>query len=52
MHLATCDVDGNPNVRIVLLKAFDERGFVFYTNYGSKKSEELRSNPKAALCLY
>ncbi len=41
MALATCDKDGHPAARMVLLKGFDERGFVFYTNYVSRKSEEL-----------
>ena len=52
MCLATCDKNGNPSARIVLLKGYDERGFVFYTNYGSRKSQELKSNPKAALCFH
>lgn len=50
--LATADARGAPAVRMVLLKAFDERGFVFYTNYGSRKALELEVNPKAALCFY
>ena len=52
VHLATCDSHGWPSARIVLLKAYDQRGFVFYTNYGSRKSQELLVNPKAALCFY
>jgi len=49
MALATVDPDGMPNVRIVLLKGYDERGFVFYTNYESAKGRELLATPKAAL---
>ncbi len=50
--LATADARGLPSVRMVLLKAIDERGFVFYTNYGSRKAIELEVNPHAALCFY
>lgn len=52
MALATADKDGQPSVRMVLLKAADERGFVFYTNFGSQKGRELLENPKAALCFH
>ena len=52
MALATVDADGLPNVRMVLLKGFDERGFVFYTNLGSVKGHELDAAPKAALTFY
>ncbi|KAB1069518.1 pyridoxamine 5'-phosphate oxidase [Methylobacterium planeticum] len=52
MALATCGADGLPDVRIVLLKGFDRRGFVFYTNVGSAKGEELAQNPQAALVLH
>lgn len=52
MALATAAVDGTPSVRTVLFKEFDESGCVFYTNLNSRKAEELRSNPKAALCFY
>ncbi|MEZ5690543.1 MAG: pyridoxamine 5'-phosphate oxidase [Rickettsiales bacterium] len=52
MSLATSTKDGIPSVRMVLLKGLDERGFVFYTNLGSRKASELKENPKAALCLY
>jgi len=52
MALATTGLDGLPDVRIVLLKGFDERGFVFYTNADSAKGEELAQNPQAALVLY
>ncbi len=51
MSLGTVDDRGQPSVRIVLLKAFDERGFVFYTNYEGRKGRQLLSNPKAALCF-
>ncbi|MFN4009504.1 MAG: pyridoxamine 5'-phosphate oxidase [Pannonibacter sp.] len=50
--LATVDPDGLPNVRMVLLKGFDERGFVFYTNLESAKGRELLSARKAALCFH
>jgi len=52
MSLATSTRDGAPSVRIVLLKGFDERGFVFFTNYSSEKGKELEMNPRAALALY
>jgi pyridoxamine 5'-phosphate oxidase len=52
MALATVDGDGLPNVRMVLLKEFDERGFVFYTNVRSIKGCELADTPKAALVFY
>lgn len=52
MALATAAPDGAPAVRFVLLKGFDERGFVFYTNLESRKAEELAANPQAALCLF
>lgn len=49
MILATATRDGKPSARTVLLKAFDERGFVFYTNYDSRKGQELAENPWAAV---
>ncbi len=52
MALATVDAGYQPSVRIVLLKSFDERGFVFYTNYHGRKGRELLANAKAALCFY
>ena len=52
MTLATVDADGLPNARMVLLKGFDQRGFVFYTNLDSQKGRELARNPKAALIFY
>ena len=52
MALATVDPDGLPNARMVLLKGFDERGFVFYTNADSVKGHELNDAPKAALTFY
>jgi pyridoxamine 5'-phosphate oxidase len=52
MALATADAEGRPAVRMVLLKGFDERGFVFYTNLESRKGRELTANPHAALCLF
>src|SRR5687768_10400175 len=52
MALATATRDGAPSVRIVLLKGYDERGFVFFTDYRSRKGTELEQNPQAALVLY
>lgn len=49
MILATADPDGRPSARTVLLKGFDERGLVFYTNYSSRKGTELAANPYASL---
>jgi pyridoxamine 5'-phosphate oxidase len=51
MTLATATRDGQPSARAVLLKGFDAAGFVFYTNLESRKSAELFSNPRAALCF-
>jgi pyridoxamine 5'-phosphate oxidase len=50
--LGTVDEHGCPNVRIVLLKAVDQRGFVFYTNYQSQKGRELLATPRAAMCFH
>jgi pyridoxamine 5'-phosphate oxidase len=50
--LGTVGEGGRPSVRIVLLKAVDERGFVFYTNYESRKGRELLANPHAAMCFH
>ncbi len=50
--LATSTLDGIPSVRMVLLKAVDVAGFVFYTNTESRKGEDLQTNPKAALCFH
>jgi len=50
--LATVDPDGLPNVRMVLLKGYDEHGFVFYTNFESAKGRELLSARKAAMCFH
>jgi pyridoxamine 5'-phosphate oxidase len=52
MALATADAPGAPSVRMVLLKSADASGFVFFTNYGSRKARELTANPRAALCFY
>lgn len=49
--LATANSAGRPSVRMVLLKGVDERGFVIFTNYASRKSRELEENPHAALCF-
>lgn len=52
MTLATATPDGKPSARVVLLKGFDARGFVFYTNYEGRKGRELAENPRAALVFY
>ncbi|MGH2516696.1 MAG: pyridoxamine 5'-phosphate oxidase [Ktedonobacterales bacterium] len=52
MTLATSTPDGHPSARMVLLKGFDDRGFVLYTNYESRKGRELTENPYAALILF
>ena len=52
MTLATATKDGKPSARVVLLKQFDNDGFVFYTNYNSSKARELEENPRAALVMY
>jgi pyridoxamine 5'-phosphate oxidase len=52
MSLATVDAHGRPTARIVLLKGFDENGFVFYSNYLSRKGVELKANPHACLLFY
>lgn len=52
MMLATVGEDGQPSLRVVLLKAVDERGFVFYTNYESRKGRELLAHPQTALCFH
>ena len=50
--LATANNAGEPNVRIILLKEVNSKGFVFYTNLNSPKSQDLKKNPKAAMCFY
>lgn len=52
MALATTGKNGQPSVRIVLLKSFDKKGFVFFTSFLSRKATELKQNPKASLCFY
>jgi pyridoxamine 5'-phosphate oxidase len=52
LALATATPDGAPSARMVLLKEFGERGFVFYSNYESRKGRELEANPRAALLFY
>jgi pyridoxamine 5'-phosphate oxidase len=50
--LATADAAGRPSVRMVLVRHVDRAGFVFYTNYESRKARELEANPRAALCFF
>jgi pyridoxamine 5'-phosphate oxidase len=50
--VATASAEGDPSVRMVLLKGVDSRGFVFYTNYDSAKARDLAANPRAALCFF
>ena len=50
--VATSDTNNQPNVRMVLLKGLSNKGFVFYTNFNSKKGKELKSNSKASLCFH
>src|SRR5947209_884211 len=52
MTLATAAPDGQPSARMVLIKGYDARGFVWYTNYDSRKGGELERNPRAALVFY
>src|SRR5437870_652543 len=52
MTLATADKQGRPSARIVLLKGVDDHGFIFFTNYQSRKAQELTDNPQAALVFY
>ena len=52
MTIATCGEDGTVSARIGLLKAFDDHGFVFFTNYNSRKASQIRDNPHIALCFY
>ena len=50
--LATADANGRPSVRMVLVRAIDEKGFSFFTNYNSRKSRDLEKNPQASLCFH
>ena len=52
MLLATADANGRPSSRVVLLKSFDENGFVFYTNYNSKKAADIGENPQVSLHFF
>ena len=50
--LGTSDKDNSPSIRMVLLKDFNKKGFVFYTNLNSQKGNDLKNNPKAAMCFH
>src|SRR5262245_21372404 len=50
--VATATRDGNPSARVVLLKSFDDHGFVFFTNYNSRKAKQLSENPRASMVAY
>ena len=50
--LATCDNNGTPSNRMILIKGIDEKGFKFHTNAESRKGQDITDNPKAAMCLY
>jgi pyridoxamine 5'-phosphate oxidase len=50
--LATADTNGVPSARMILLKGYDQNGFIFYTNFNSKKSSDLKKNPNASLCFH
>ena len=52
LALATADKNGMPSVRMVLLKDYSNNGFIFYTNFNSKKSNELKDNPNASMCFH
>jgi len=52
MALGTATKDGKPSVRMVLMKGYDKRGFVFFTNYESRKGNDLEENPAASVCFY
>jgi len=52
MTLATADLSGKPSARILLLKGFDENGFIFFTNYSSKKGKEMEENPQASMVFF
>ena len=52
MILATADMQGQPSARVVLLKGFSPEGFIFYSNYASRKGQELATNPQAALLFF
>ena len=52
LSVATSNLEGIPSVRMVLLKGLSEKGFVFYTNFNSKKGSDLKTNPKASMCFH
>lgn len=52
MALATADSQGNPSVRMVLLKGYDQRGYIFYSNYDSMKAQQMKGGSTASLCFW
>ena len=52
MALATADSQGNPSVRMVLLKGYDQRGYIFYSNYDSAKAQQIKGGSTASLCFW
>lgn len=52
MQIATVDIKGKPTLRTVLLKSYDDKGFVFYTNYNSQKAQQIAANPQVALLIF
>ena len=52
LALGTANKEGIPSVRMVLLKGFDQNGFIFYTNLNSQKGKELKENPNASMCFH
>lgn len=52
MQIATVDTKGKPTLRTVLLKSYDDKGFVFYTNYNSQKAQQIAANPQVALLIF
>ena len=52
MQIATVDIKGKPTLRTVLLKSYDDKGFIFYTNYNSQKAQQIAANPQVALLIF